>query len=135
MRSFFLDSAGRVRFTLQRSAFQWCALLIVVYQGGKGKCAKVGPGEGVVAHGGSSEVADNASSDARAARQKQAAEEQHPDSMTARLPAALVDDLNAQLSSSFYFVSGEVDFDSEVLEQFSAYKHLFVAVLLVSLKR
>lgn len=123
MRSFFVDQHGRTRFSSQRIAFQWAALLIVVSQGGKGNCIKVaGGGEGGKA----------ALAVVREERQKQTAEAQHPESMSGLLPAALSDALNASLTSHFHFSDSEPSGDGGALKPFVYYKHLFVAILLVS---
>ena len=123
MRQYYVDATGQVVFTLQRMAFQWCTLIIVVYQGGRGKLLKV------IKPGGERVPRDD-SPEARKARALASAEEQHPDCMPGLLPAGLAADLNARLTADFHFSDNPAEIRQ--LEPFSTYGHLFVAVFRVS---
>ena len=97
---YFKASKGRVVLSSARLALLWGAVLIVVFQGGRGRCSKVQAADGTVALADDSALAiagdgaPQAATVAPASKAKlsaeQRAEEQHPQHMTDLLPSALI---------------------------------------------
>ena len=114
---FRMVSRAAIKFPVARIVVQFTTLLLVVAQGGKGKCAKVLKGDG------------SAASKDKVKQDK--AEQQLPDSMGGALPSRLVAALKARTDLTF---SGtDVDCDACMSPESNfVYKSLYFAVTTVS---
>lgn len=132
--SFYKSKDGKLKVTASKLAALFVALLIVVAQGGKGKCSKMSMQKGTQVPVSGSDVTDKA-------------EIQHPESMSGALPKGLL----AVLNSTEDFVipkrsstdSDAIGGDDEIApiggaadvkeKRFLVYSHLFCATFNVSM--